>query len=82
MAKYAELKSIAAALGTTLVMSLTLASTADAGADPFGIRPVSAPRQGLSEPRVPLAADTASGESKGAEGKCGGEKGAEGKCGN
>ena len=72
MSKKATLKPLAAALGTTFIVSLAASPVANAADNPFSM---SAFDHGYQ------VAEGNCGEEKEAEGKCGEEKEDEGKCG-
>jgi len=67
------LKPIAAALGTTFIVSLAASPIVQAAENPFALNELS---NGYM-----VAEEGSCGEEKDAEGKCGEEKDAEGKCG-
>ena len=79
MSKETTLKPIAAALGTTFAVSLTLSPIANAADNPFSMTELSqggymvAGEHGEGEGKC--------GEGKCGEGKCGEDKEGEGKCG-
>lgn len=86
MTKKPELKAIAAALGTTFVVTLVASPIANAAVNPFGVVEFGSGYMVAGEE------GKCGGEAKDAEGKCGGEakdaeaegdeaKDAEGKCG-
>jgi uncharacterized low-complexity protein len=73
MSKETTLKPLAAALGTTFAVSLSLSPIANAADNPFSMTELS--RGGY------MVADAHGGEGKCGEGKCGEGKCGEGKCG-
>ena len=73
MSEQTKLKPIAAALGTTFALSLSLSPVANAADNPFSVTELS---QGGY-----MVADAHGGEGKCGEGKCGEGKCGEGKCG-
>jgi uncharacterized low-complexity protein len=75
MDKKMQLKPLAAALGTTFAVSLSMAPIANAAENPFA---VTAFQNGYM---VAGEHEGKCGAGKDAEGKCGAGKGAEGKCG-
>ena len=74
MSKETILKPIAAALGTTFAVSLTLSPIANAADNPFSMTE-------LSGGGYMVADAHGDGEGKCGEGKCGEDKKGEGKCG-
>ncbi len=84
MAKSPELKTLAAAIGTTFALTLAISPIANAAGNPFGITQFQSGYMVAGE-EGKCGGEKAATE-KDAEGKCGGdkatkEKGAEGKCG-
>ena len=74
MSKKATLKPIAAALGTTFAISLSLSPVANANDNPFSMTE-------LSQGGYMVATSHGDGEGKCGEGKCGEDKEGEGHCG-
>ena len=74
MSKKTTLKPIAAALGTTFAVSLTLSPIANAAENPFSMTE-------LSQGGYMVADAHGGGEGKCGEGKCGEDKEGEGSCG-
>jgi uncharacterized low-complexity protein len=79
MAKSPELRTLAAAIGTTFAVTLAISPIANAAENPFGVTQFQSGYMVAGE-------EGKCGGEKAAEGKCGGEKaaddkGAEGKCG-
>lgn len=75
MSKETTLKPIAAALGTTFAVSLTLSPIANAADNPFSMTE-------LSRGGYMVAEEHGDGEGKCGEGKCGEGKCGEDKCGD